>query len=40
MFNIFKKKAKKLGLEKAKELSLISQEEFLELKIERAMVEL
>lgn len=35
MFNIFKKKPKKLGLERAKELNLISEEEFLILKIER-----
>jgi len=40
MFKFFKKKAKKMGLEQAKELKLISEEEFLELKIERAKAEL
>ena len=40
MFNIFKKKPKKFGLERAKELNLISEEEFLVFKIERAKVEL
>jgi len=36
MFKFFPKKTKKLGLEKAKELGLISEGEFLRLKSERA----
>jgi len=40
MFKFFKKKVKKFGLEEAKELKLITEEEFLYLRIERAKVEL
>lgn len=38
--NLFKKKSKSMPetLEKAKELNLITEEEFLELKVNRAMV--
>jgi len=36
MFKIFKKKIAKEGLEKAKELGLISDKEFLKLKVLRA----
>lgn len=40
MFNIFKKRSKKFGLEKAKAENLISEKEFLKLKIWRADEEL
>jgi len=36
IFKIFEKKTKKLGLEKAKDLDLITEVEFLKLKSERA----
>jgi len=40
MFDIFKKKVKKEGLEKARELGLISEEEALKLEVQRAMEKL
>jgi len=40
MFKFFKKKAKKFGLEEAKDLKLITEEEFWILKVERAKVDL
>lgn len=40
MFDFFKKKLKKEGLERAKELGLISEEEALKLEVQRAMEKL
>lgn len=40
MFNFFKKKPAKNGLEKAKEMKLITDKEFLKLKVLRADEEL